>query len=339
MKNLIAHMNSRIWLLDGEDLTRSAVSKVLLVYFAVAVIILLNGYFFRTENESIISIPVLLSVLLVVPIYMWCKTSREKTEFSKATSGRDKNIVLSWIFVLFILALSVRIPSVLLFGIPYEKTPLIYLTILTILFIEEADVSAFGFKTRNIGKSLLFGFLFFIILDGLASLILYFLVYVFTSQIPVQSYSVLPCLLAMPFMTLCVGVSEEGLFRGYIQTHLEKFYTSKQAILIQAVLFGVWHFVWGLNPFDPVYMLSYVGFTFLVGLLFGYFYSKTRNLAPLVFAHGLFDSVPAGIVENQSALDAFQTISPSYQGLTWILPYIVSAMLTLLFIKYLVKKI
>jgi membrane protease YdiL (CAAX protease family) len=316
-----------------------AVRKTLLVYFAVAVIIFLSGHFFRAESESVTYIPVLLSVLLVIPIYTWWKTSCKKTDFSEETNGRDKNTVLSWIFALFILALSVRIPSVLLFGMPYEKTPLIYLTILTILFIEKVDVSAFGFKTRNIQKSLLFGFLFFIILDGLASLILYFLIYVFTSQIPVQSYTVLPFLLTMPFMTLCVGVSEEGLFRGYIQTHLEKFYTSKQAILIQAILFGVWHFVWGLNPFNPVYMLSYVGFTFLVGLLFGYFYSKTRNLAPLVFAHGLFDSVPAGIVENQSTFDAFRKISLSFQGLTWILPYIVSVILTLLFIKYLVKKI
>jgi len=320
-------------------LTRSAIPKILLVYFTVAVIIFMNGHFFKAENESITSIPVLLSVLLIIPIYIWCKTSCKKTEFSKETNGRDKNTVLSWIFTLFILALSVRIPSVLLFGMPYEKTPLIYLTILTILIIEKTDVSAFGFKTRNIRKSLLFGFLFFFILDGLASLGFYLLIYVFTSQIPVQYYNVLPFILTMPFMTLCVGISEEGLFRGYMQTHLEKFYTSKQAILIQAILFGVWHFVWGLNPFDPVYMLSYVGFTFLVGLLFGYFYSKTRNLAPLVFAHGLFDSVPAGIVQNQSTLDAFQTISPSYQGLTWILPYIVSVVLTLLFIRYLVKEI
>jgi len=317
----------------------SALPKVILVYFAVAVIIFLNGYFFGAENESIASIPVLLSVLLVIPIYVWWKTSCKKTEFSEEINGRDKSVVLSWIFGLFILALSVRIPSVLLFGMPYEKTPLIYLTILTILIIEKADVSAFGFKTRNIGKSLVFGFLFFFILDGLASLGFYLLIYFFTSQVPVQSYNVLPFLLTMPFMTLCVGISEEGLFRGYMQTHLEKLYTSKQAILIQAILFGIWHFVWGLNPFDPVYMLSYVGFTFLVGLLFGYFYSKTRNLAPLVFAHGLFNSVPAGIVETQSALDAFQTISPSYQGLTWILPYIVSVVFTLLFIKYLVKKI
>jgi membrane protease YdiL (CAAX protease family) len=323
---------------DGENLP-SAVPKVLLVYFSVAVIIFSSGYFFRAENESIASIPVLLSVLLIIPIYIWCKTSNEKTEFSKETNGRDKNTVLSWIFMLFILALSVRIPSVLLFGMPYEKTPLIYLIILTVLIIEKADVSVFGFKTRNIGKSLLFGFLFSVILGGLASLSFYLMIYFFTSQVPVQSYNVLPFLLTMPFMTLCVGISEEGLFRGYMQTHLERFYSSKQAIVIQAILFGVWHFVWGLNPFDPVYMLSYVGGTFLVGLLFGYFYSKTRNLAPLVFAHGLFDSFPAGIMENQSALDAFQTISPSFQGLTWILPYIISAVLTLLFIKYLVKEV
>jgi len=320
-------------------LTRCALPKIFLVYFAVAVIIFLNGHFFRAENESITSIPVLLSVLLVIPIYVWCKTSCKKTEFSKETNGRDKNTVLSWIFMLFILALSVRIPSVLLFGMPYEKTPLIYLVILTVLIIEKADVSAFGFKTRNIGKSLVFGFLFFVILDGLASLSFYLLIHVFTSQIPVQSYNILPFLLTMPFMTLCVGISEEGLFRGYMQTHLEKSYSSKQAILIQAILFGVWHFVWDLYPFNPVHMIFYVGGTFLVGLLFGYFYSKTRNLAPLVFAHGLFDSIPAGIVENQSALDAFQTISPSYQGLTWILPYIVSAVLILLFIKYLVKEV
>lgn len=325
-------------MLDGENLTRSAFPKVLLVYFAVAMIIFINGYFFTVENVSINSVPVLLSVLLIIPIYVSWKTSK-KIEFSKETDGRNKSVVVSWIFALFILALSVRIPSVLLFGMPYEKTPLIYLTILTVLIVEQTDVSAFGFKTRNIGKSLLFGFLFFIILDGLASLTFYLLLFGFTNQIPVQSYNVLPFILTMPFMTLCVGISEEGLFRGYMQTHLEKFYTSKQAILIQAVLFGVWHFVWGLNPFDPVYMLSYVSVTFLIGLLFGYFYSKTRNLAPLVFAHGLFDSVPQAIVENQSAFDAFQTISLSFQGLAWILPYIVSAMLTLLFIKYLVKEI
>ena len=320
-------------------MAEDTVQKVLLIYIAVAVIVFLSGYLFQTENEYVISVPVLLSVLLVIPIYMWCRTFCEKTAFPKEIDGRDRSVVLSWILALFVLALSVRVPSVLFFGMPYEKTPLIYLVILTILVIEKVDVSAFGFKMKNIRKSLLFGFLFFLILDGLTLLIFYLLIYAFTGQIPVQSYSILPFLLTMPFMTLCVGVSEEGLFRGYVQTHLEKHYTLKQAILIQAILFGAWHFVWGLNPFDPVYMVSYVGFTFLIGLLFGYFYSKTRNLVPLVFAHGLYNSFQQGIVENQSAFIAFQAVSPSYQVLVSILPYILSAVLTAFFIKCLAKEI
>jgi membrane protease YdiL (CAAX protease family) len=283
----------------GETLTGSMVPKVLLIYFTVSMIILANGHFFPTKNEYFTCIPILLSLLLIAPIYIWCRAYCEKTGLSEEINSTDKSVVFHWIFALFVLALAVRIPSVLLFGMPYEKTPLIYLTVLTILIIEKTDVSAFGFKMKNMAKSLLFGFLFFAILDGLALLISYFMIYVFTGQIPVQSYDISPFILTMPFMTLCVGISEEGLFRGYVQTHLEKLYTSRQAILTQAILFGIWHFIWGVNPFDPVYMSSYVGFTFLVGLLFGYFYSKTRNLAPLVFAHGLFDSVPQLIVENQ----------------------------------------
>ena len=107
-------------------------------------------------------------------------------------------------------------------------------------------------------------------------------------------------------MTFCVGINEEGFFRGYVQTHFEKFYSSKQAILIQSILFGVWHFVWDLHPFAPIHMTFYVGSTFLIGLVFGYFYSKTKNLVPLVFAHGLFNSIPQGVVENRLALEAWR---------------------------------
>lgn len=320
-------------------MARNGCSKVLLAYFAIAFTILLTGHFFPAENENATYIPVLLSVLLLIPLFVWHKSYRKKASLSKEADGRDKGTVLLWIFALFILALSIRIPSVLLFNLPYEKTPLIYLVILTMLIVEKTDVSAFGFKTKNIGKSLLFGLLFFVVLDGFAIVSSYVLVYAFTNQTPVQSYDVTPLFLTLPFMTLCVGISEEALFRGYMQTHLEKFYTVRKAILIQAILFGAWHFVWNLSPFDPFGMLGYVGSTFLIGLFFGYFYSKTRNLAPLVFAHGLFDSVPQGIIENESAFNAFQTIPLINQILTFLLPYVVAMISTFLFLKYLARKI
>lgn len=319
-------------------MARNACSKVILVYFAIALAILSAGYLFPAENENATCFPVLLSVLLLIPIFAWHKNYRKKANLSKEVNGRDKGTVLFWVFALFMLALSVRVPSVLLFDLPYEKTPLIYLIILTMLIVERTDVSAFGFKTKNMGKSLLFGLLFFVLLDGFAMLIFYFLVYASTNQMPVQTYNVAPFFLTLPFMTLCVGISEEGLFRGYMQTHLEKFYTVRRAIIIQAILFGVWHFVWNLSPFDLFGMLQYVGITFLIGLLFGYFYSKTRNLAPLVFAHGLFDSVPQGIVENKSAFNAVQTIPLADQILTFLLPYAVAMISTFLYVKYLARK-
>jgi membrane protease YdiL (CAAX protease family) len=139
-------------------------------------------------------------------------------------------------------------------------------------------------------------------------------------------------------MTFCVGIGEEGLFRGYMQTHLEKICTPRNAILIQALLFGLWHFVWNLSPFNPARMSLYIATTFLVGLLFGYFYHKARSLTPLVFAHGLWNSVPQGIVDNASALNALRAIHPLSETLIFYMPYLFTAVLTFFFLKYFVNK-
>jgi membrane protease YdiL (CAAX protease family) len=79
--------------------------------------------------------------------------------------------------------------------------------------------------------------------------------------------------------------------------------------------------------------------TFLVGLLFGYFYHKARSLTPLVFAHGLWDSVPQGIVDNPSALSALGVIFPMSEALIFYAPYLSTALLTFFFLKYFVKDI
>lgn len=298
-------------------------------------LIFLSAYFFPTET----TIPTFMSILLLIPIYIWQKNYPNRKKLSKGIIERDKAATLFWIFILFILALSMRIPFALLFGMPYEKAPLIYLLILTIILVEKTDTVAFGFKTKNIGKSLLKGFEFFAVLQGVQLIIFYLLILVFTNQVPVISFNIVLFLSAIPFHTLCVGVSEEGLFRGYMQTHLEKLYTSKEAIPIQAIFFGVWHFVWNLSPFNPIGMLLYVTVTFFIGLFFGYFYSKTRNLSPLIFAHGLYNSVLQGIVESQGTFEVFQTFPVSTQILTWLAPYVLSAIVAFFFIKHFVKEI
>lgn len=308
-----------------------AVLKAILTYFALALIIFISAYLFSAD------VAIFFSILLLIPILIWQENHPEKEKLSKQVDGRNKGTILFWIFTLFILALFVRIPSALLFGMPYEKTPLIYLTVFTIIAIEKTDVSAFGFKTQNIGKALFHGLIFYAILGGSALLTNYLLIYAFTNQTPVQSYVVAVFILAMPFHTLCVGVSEEGFFRGYVQTHLEKFYGTNKAILIQAVLFGIWHFVWDLNPFNPWGMVQYVAITFFIGLPFGYFYTKARNLASVVIAHGLWNSVQLGILANQAAFDALQAIPIAIQILIWFLPYAISVIAAILFVKFWVK--
>lgn len=309
-----------------------AVAAVVTAYFTIAFIVLLSGYVFPKESEA----PIFVSFLLLVPLYLWKKNYA--AELSKEVDGRDKDTILSWALALFILAMLVRIPSVLLFNMPYEKLPLIYLLILTIVITEKTDVSAFGFKTQNMERAILHGTLFYLVSGGTYLFTIYSLVYVFTNQIPVLSYNIIPFLSLMPFHTLLVGISEEGLFRGYIQTHLQKFH-SHGAIIIQAFLFGIWHFVWNLSPFDPVGMFQYVAFTFLIGLIFGYFYSKAKNLVPLIFAHGLWNSFPSGIVKNEAALNLFRQAPFLTQFLVFSLSYVIASIVAFFFVKYWVKEI
>jgi membrane protease YdiL (CAAX protease family) len=316
-------------------LKENHILKIILTYFVFALTILLSAY----VSQPYAFIPMFLSLLLLIPIYLLYEDYREKEKLSKEVNGRDKKTTLQWIFMLFILALSIRLPSALLFRMPYEKTPLIYLIIFTIVIIERNNISAFGFKTENIEKSLLYGFAFFIVFGVVLIISSSLLFFAFTNQMLIASYNIAIFVSTMPFQTLCVGLSEEGLFRGYIQTHLRKFYTVGTAILIQAAFFGVWHFVWDLSPFDPIGMAQYIATTFLIGLLFGYFYSKSKNIVPLIFTHGLYNSFIAGIIDNETAKEAFEAIPAASQILTSFLPYAISAIAMFLFVKYLVKEI
>ena len=79
--------------------------------------------------------------------------------------------------------------------------------------------------------------------------------------------------------------------------------------------------------------------TFFIGLVFGYFYSKTRNLAPLILVHGLWDSVPPSIIENQATIQYFATFPTENQVLVLILPFAFAALVTVIFTKYGTKRI
>ena len=317
----------------------NAIVKTIFVYYLVAVATLLSGYLFPTGTQLVNTVPIAFSLFMLIPLYMWERSYQKKKPLSQETTKKDMGMTLFWIFSLFTLALSIRIPSILLFNQPYEKTALIYLLVLTVLLVEKTSPSTIGFRTQNLGKSLLYGVAFFAILAGVTLALTYTLIFAFTGQMSIQSFDYSSALMALPFMTLCVGISEEGFFRGYVQTHLGKFFTPAQANLTQAILFGGWHFVWYLWPFNLSGMSYHVITTFFIGFMFGYFYSKTRNLVPLILAHGLWDSVPPSIIENQATIQYFATFPVANQVLVLILPFALAALTTAIFTKYGTRRI
>jgi membrane protease YdiL (CAAX protease family) len=315
-----------------------AVLRTVVTYYVIAIVILLVASFFQSGNLYVTDVPVLLSVLLLVPLYNWLH-HHGKSELAKEANAGGKGITIFWIFTLLALALSIRIPSVILFDQPYEKTPLIYLLVFTIILTEKTDLSAFGLSIRNLPRSILYGLGAFAILGGLNVAIHYGLVYEATSQMPVKSFNIQSALLTMPFMILCVATSEEGLFRGYIQTHLEKLFATKYAILGQAILFGLWHFVWNLYPYNLADMIQYVATTFFWGIIFGYFYFKTGNLVPLILAHGLWDTILPSVTENTQVMNYYSAYAPVNQIPDIILSCVVPGIVTLLFIKRFIERV
>jgi hypothetical protein len=84
------------------------------------------------------------------------------------------------------------------------------------------------------------------------------------------------------FTALTAGVTEELIFRGYMQPRLEKAFNSPViAVIITAFLFGVLHSPYGtlIQFLNPLF----------IGALFSVFYWKYRNIKILILCHFLVD--------------------------------------------------
>ncbi|MFC6224119.1 CPBP family intramembrane glutamic endopeptidase [Hymenobacter artigasi] len=89
-----------------------------------------------------------------------------------------------------------------------------------------------------------------------------------------------PVLLVLTCVT--AGVVEELIFRGYLIPRLNiLFKNSYLPVIFSALLFGAAHIGYGtlINMFVP----------FLLGLIFGAYYQKYRNIKVLIFCHFFID--------------------------------------------------
>jgi len=81
--------------------------------------------------------------------------------------------------------------------------------------------------------------------------------------------------------------TEEILFRGFIQSFLILHFNSKVSILIQSILFVLYHLCWWF--FAGVYDFEGVIQVFALGLIYGFIRYKSKSLWPSIFAHGIYD--------------------------------------------------
>jgi membrane protease YdiL (CAAX protease family) len=86
------------------------------------------------------------------------------------------------------------------------------------------------------------------------------------------------------FICLTAGVTEELIFRGYVMTRLSLLFKNDYAaIIVSALGFSALHY-----GYKSLHELI---FAFLIGIVFGIYYQKYRNIKVLIAAHFLIDLI------------------------------------------------
>ncbi len=242
----------------------------------------------------------IVSAILVLPLLVWYR--RRTRPGSLSPSSDNLRSVLFPILGLYLLVMVVRTPFVAFLQNPLEKAPLIYLLVLMVVAVEKKPLEFYGLTSKNLKKQVSLGLFLlsiYVLVPAMAITVAFLLVY---NANLLAGYSLTAFALSIPFQVLAVGISEEGLFRGYYQTRLANVTSIRRAIIFQAGLFGLWHFVWHINPLDFAGMALHVGSTFVFGLLAGTYFRYIGSIAGLALFHGLSNSLADGLNVDPSQL-------------------------------------
>ena len=185
--------------------------------------------------------------------------------------------------------------------LPSKLFPLLIITGFFWKYRRDEIASVLGLSKNQLktqlAAGLVIGFLISVLID-FGGTIFYGLV--IDPTYPLELHIINPELLGyMFFFFLTNAFLEEILFRGLIQNSLKTRYSPKIAILVSAIIFGVWHAGWPLlnaSPGESVIttVTLMVFFTTILGLLFGIYYerfSSGKSLMGLVVAHTIFNYV------------------------------------------------
>ncbi|MEE9379395.1 MAG: type II CAAX endopeptidase family protein [Candidatus Lokiarchaeia archaeon] len=135
-------------------------------------------------------------------------------------------------------------------------------------------------------------------------------------------------------LMLIPGIWEEVAFRGVILNLQLKKYSNRTSIILNGVLFGLFHLtnlIFGADLFLTLMQAIYAS---CIGIAFAYIYVRTKSLLPAILAHYLLDSV------GQLFLVPFFISNPTYlnQALFLILGLGVIPMVLLIGLTKLIVK-
>ena len=183
--------------------------------------------------------------------------------------------------------------------------PQFLMPFLIIYYISKGELGEYGFNLREVPhfthkRMLVIGILF-----GLAISLKYIPQIIGGTPLDIpQPVTTANIVGHMTFQWIIVGISEETMFRGLIQTYLMKKLQGNVEIgghefhvgtVVAAIFWGGFHFINILvaMPIDTV--LFFVLLTTAVGLLMGYAYQKTQSLLTTIIVHNTIFGVPLSI--------------------------------------------
>ncbi|MCO6495506.1 MAG: CPBP family intramembrane metalloprotease [Bacteroidetes bacterium] len=112
-------------------------------------------------------------------------------------------------------------------------------------------------------------------------------------------------------MALLPAFVEEVFFRGLLQRYVSEWFGSAVAgIIVSALVFSLFHF-----KFEQIIPIFYVG------LLFGYIYFRTRNLAYTILMHFVHNGFIVALTYYVGGTEAKEFMKDDYvPGVAWVLP-------------------
>jgi hypothetical protein len=94
-------------------------------------------------------------------------------------------------------------------------------------------------------------------------------------------------LLASSSIVVLAPLTEEALFRGFLQTFIRQHIGSKQAVIITSACFSLFHY----SSQQGLGNLPIIGSLFILSLFLGFLYERQRSLLAPIFLHACFNTI------------------------------------------------